>query len=49
MVKAVVEGSQPAINDVTDIRNDVMTVPSYLCIPMIVDISNIAIVKDFSR
>ena len=49
MVKAVVEGSQPAINDVTNIRNDVMTVPSYLCIPMIVDISNINIVKDFTR
>ena len=49
MVKAVVEGSQPAINDVTNIRNDVMTVPSYLCIPMIVDISNINIVKDFTK
>lgn len=47
MVKAVVEGSQPAINDVTNIRNDVMTVPSYLCIPMIVDSSNIGIVKKF--
>lgn len=47
MVKAVVEGSQPAINDVTDIKNDVMTVPAYLCIPMIVDQSNIGIVKDF--
>lgn len=45
MVKAVVEGSQPAINDVTNIRNDVMTVPSYLCIPIIVDSSNISIVK----
>ena len=49
MVKAVVEGSQPAINDVTNIRNDVMTVPSYLCIPMIVDRENIGIVKDFTR
>ena len=49
MVKAVVEGSQPAINDVTNIKNDVMTVPSYLCIPMIVDIGNINIVKDFNR
>ena len=45
MVKAVVEGSQPAINDVTNIRNDVMTVPSYLCIPIIVDSGNIGIVK----
>lgn len=49
MVKAVTEGSQPAINDVTNIKNDVMTVPSYLCIPMIVDIENIDIVKDFNR
>lgn len=47
MVKAVTEGSQPAINDVTNIRNDVMTVSSYLCIPMIVDKENIGIVKDF--
>lgn len=49
MVKAVTEGSQPAINDVTNIKNDVMTVPSYLCIPMIVDAENINIVKDFSK
>ena len=49
MVKAVVEGSQPAINDMTNIRNDVMTVPSYLCIPMIVDRENIGIVKNFNR
>lgn len=49
MVKAVVEGSQPAINDVTDINNGVITVPSYLCIPMIVDKDNIDIVKDFSK
>jgi putative multiple sugar transport system substrate-binding protein len=47
MVKAVVEGSQPAINDVTNIKNDVSTIPSYLCIPMIVDRENISIVKDF--
>lgn len=47
MVKAVVEGSQPAINDVTNIKNDVMVVPSYLCIPMIVDKENITVVKDF--
>lgn len=49
MVKAVVEGSQPAINDVTNIKNDKMTVPSYLCTPIIVDISNINIVRDFSK
>ena len=47
MVKAVVEGSQPAINDVTNIKNDVMTIPSYLCIPMIIDKENVGIVKDF--
>lgn len=47
MVKAVIEGSQPAINDVTNIRNDVMTVPSYLCIPLIIDRENIGVVKDF--
>ncbi|MBR1807323.1 MAG: sugar-binding protein [Selenomonadaceae bacterium] len=47
MVKAVVEGSQPAINDVTNIRNDVKTIPSYLCIPIIVDSTNVDIVKDF--
>lgn len=45
MVKAMVEGSQPAINDVTNIRNDKMTVPSYLCIPVIVDKTNIGMVK----
>lgn len=45
MVKAVVEGSQPAINDETNIRNDMMTIPSYLCIPMIVDSSNLQVVK----
>ena len=48
MVKAVVEGSRPAINDVTNIKNDVMTIPSYLCIPIIVDKENIGIVKDFN-
>lgn len=49
MVKAVTEGSQPAINDVTNIKNDVRTVPAYLCIPMIVDQENIGIVKDFTK
>lgn len=46
MVKAVTEGSQPAINDVTNIKNDMMTIPSYLCIPLIVDQENISIVKN---
>ena len=45
MVKAVVEGSQPAINDVQNIKNDVKTIPSYLCIPAIVDKDNIDVVK----
>ena len=45
MVKAVVEGSQPAINDVQNIKNDVKTIPSYLCIPAIVDKENIDVVK----
>ena len=45
MVKAVVEGSQPAINDVQNIKNDVKTIPSYLCIPVIVDKDNIDTVK----
>ena len=46
MVKASVEGSQPAINDITNIKNDKMTIPSYLCIPLIVDKENIGIVKN---
>ncbi len=45
MVKAVVEGSQPAINDVQNIKNDVKTIPSYLCIPVIIDKDNIDTVK----
>ena len=45
MVKAVVEGSQPAINDVQNIKNDVKTIPSYLCIPVIVDKENTDVVK----
>ena len=46
MVKAMVEGSQPAVNDVTNIRNDKITIPSYLCIPVIVDRENLDIVKN---
>lgn len=45
MVKAMVEGSQPAVNDVTNIKNDLVTIPSYLCIPVIVDKENLGIVK----
>ena len=45
MIKAVVEGSQPAVNDVQNIKNDVKTIPSYLCIPVIVDKENTDVVK----
>lgn len=42
MIKAVVEGSQPEINDNTTYNNNAITVPSYLCIPLIIDKDNIA-------
>ena len=45
MIKAVVEGTQPAINDKTTYNNGVMTVPAYLCIPMIIDKDNTNLVK----
>lgn len=45
MVKAMVEGSQAAVNDVNNIKNDRETIPSYLCIPVIVDRENLNIVK----
>lgn len=44
MIKAVVEGTQPDINDVTSYNNGVKIIPSYLCTPLIVDKTN---VKDF--
>ena len=44
MIKAVVEGTQPDINDVTTYNNGVKIVPAYLCTPQIVDKTN---VKDF--
>ena len=44
MIKAVVEGTQPDINDVTTYNNGVKVIPAYLCTPMIVDSTNI---KDF--
>jgi len=37
MIKAVVEGTQPDINDVTTYNNGVITVPAYLCTPKIID------------
>lgn len=45
MIKAVVEGTQPDINDVTTYNNGVKVVPSYLCIPMIIDKDNTRLVK----
>ncbi len=44
MVKAVVEGTQPDINDVKNYNNGVKIVPAYLCTPQIVDQTN---VKEF--
>ena len=41
MIKAVVEGSQPDINDVRTYNNGVITVPAYLCIPQIIDRGNL--------
>lgn len=45
MIKAVVEGTQPSVNDVTTYNNGVITVPSYLCIPKIIDKDNLGDVK----
>lgn len=45
MVKAVVEGTEPTINDITTYNNGKITVPSYLCIPMIIDKNNLKAVK----
>lgn len=42
MIKAVVDGSKPDINDMKTYNNGVMTVPAYLCIPKIIDKENIA-------
>ncbi len=41
MIKAVVEGVQPDINDVTNYNNGVKVVPSFLCTPMIIDKTNV--------
>ena len=45
MIKAVVEGIQPDINNVTTYNNGVITVPAYLCTPLVVDAGNINVVK----
>lgn len=41
MIKAVVEGVQPDINDVKTYNNGVKIVPAYLCTPQIVDKTNV--------
>lgn len=45
MIKAVVDGSKPDINDVKTYNNGVTTVPSYLCIPKIIDKENLSEIK----
>lgn len=40
MVQAVLEGSEPEINDEDQYDNGVITVPSYLCTPEPVDVDN---------
>ena len=41
MIKAVVEGTEPSINDVTTYNNGVKAVPAYLCTPYIIDKGNV--------
>ena len=40
MVDAVLNGTEPEINDTETYNNNVITVPSYLCTPVAVDKSN---------
>lgn len=40
MVNAVLTGSEPEINDTETYDNNVLVVPSYLCTPVAVDVSN---------
>ena len=40
MVQAVLEGSEPEINDTEQYNNGAITVPSYLCTPVAVDVDN---------
>ena len=42
MVKAVVEGTEPDINDVKTYNNGVKIVPAYLCTPRIIDKTNVS-------
>ncbi len=41
MVQAVLEGTEPEINDTEQYNNNVLTVPSYLCVPVAVDKDNL--------
>ena len=41
MIKAVVEGVQPDINDVKTYNNGVKIIPAYLCTPQIIDKTNV--------
>lgn len=41
MIKAVVEGIRPDINDVKTYNNGVKIIPAYLCTPMIIDKTNV--------
>lgn len=45
MIKAVVDGTQPDINDVKSYNNGVLVVPSYLCTPLVIDQDNLDEVK----
>lgn len=45
MIKAVLEGTQPDINDVKSYNNGVITVPAYLCTPLIIDKNNLGEVR----
>lgn len=45
MIKAVVEGTQPDINDVSSYDNGVFKVPAYLCTPLVIDQGNLDEVK----
>ena len=40
MVEAVLKGAEPEINDTTQYNNNVKTVPTYLCEPLVVDKNN---------
>lgn len=41
MVQAVLEGTEPEINDTETYNNNVIVVPSYLCVPVSVDADNV--------